>query len=176
MVFSSGNGSSDRKNGFFQSIAYPDILSIGGCFVSPDMELELSDISSGYKSEIFDGRYVPDLCGICGKMPKAQLILMPTHPGCIFDISNGKRDGTGQEDGWMVSSGTSAAAAYVTGLIALYLQIHPDTNRREIKKILQNLCIPITKGINYMGYPTADDWNNCSSGSGFLTGKHFNYE
>lgn len=173
MVYSSGNGSSDRKNAFFQSIAYPDVISVGGCFVNANMELELSDISSGYKSELFDARCVPDLCGICGKMPKAQLILMPTQPGCIFDVSNGKRDGTGQEDGWMVSSGTSAAAAYVTGLIALYLQLHPDIDRRNLKEVLKTQCNPINKGINYMGYPAETDWNNCSCGSGFLTAKNF---
>jgi len=173
MVYSAGNGSSDRKKAFFQSIAYPEVISIGGCFVDENMELELSDISSGFESDVFGGRCVPDLCGICGKMPKAQLILMPTHPACIFDEANGRRDGTKQDDGWMVSSGTSAAAAYVTGLIALYLQVHPETERKNLKETLQALCVPIKKGVNYMGYHAGGDWFNCSSGSGFLTAEKF---
>lgn len=174
VVFSSGNGSSDRKKAFFQSISYPEAITVGGCYVDENLDMELSDISSGYKSDIFVERYVPDLCGICGKLPKAQLILLPTQPACIFDVANGKRDGTKQDDGWMVSSGTSAAAAYVSGLIALYLQINPKIDRKQIKSILQSKCLPILKGKNYMGYDAVDEMPNSSSGKGFLTSIYFN--
>ena len=47
---------------------------------------------------------------------------MPIQPAALFDFENGKRDGTAQDDGWFVSSGTSAAAAYVSGIVANILE------------------------------------------------------
>ncbi len=171
VVFSAGNGSSDRRNSLFQSVAYPDVISVGGCLPCEDGSVEISDISSNYLSDIFPGRYAPDLCGICGKLPYAQVILMPIEPGSLFDVENGKRDGTGQDDGWFVSSGTSAAAAYVTGLTALLLQSGPVIKRATIKNVLKECCAGIEKGKSFMGYPaSAGVWNE-AAGFGFLNGE-----
>lgn len=169
MVFSSGNGSSDRRASLFQTICYPDVISVGGCFPNEDGTLEAADIASSYSSDIFPLRFAPDVCGICGKLPKAQLILFPTQPGCIFDRNNGKRDGTKVDDGWLVSSGTSAAAAYVSGLIALILQRQPYL-KEDIKNVLQNTAIDVLSGASFMGnQANAPGWNR-AVGFGFVSG------
>ncbi len=170
VVFSAGNGSRDRRGASLQTIAHPDVVSVGGCYPCPDGSLEVSDISSGYYSDIFAGRYAPDICGICGHLPYAQLILFPSEPGSIFDKYNGQRDGTKPEDGWFVSSGTSAAAAYVSGLVALMLREYPFINRKNIKKYLEKCCVDVHKGANFMGHkPETGGWNQ-AVGFGFLRG------
>lgn len=170
VVFSAGNGSKDRRSSSLQTVAHPDVISVGGCYPCPDGSLESSDISSSYYSEIFANRFAPDLCGICGHLPYAQLILFPSEPGSIFDKYNGLRDGTKQDDGWFVSSGTSAAAAYVSGLLALMLQKYPLRDKKNIKKILEKCCVDVLKGENFMGRKADRKGWNQAVGSGFLRG------
>ncbi|MCR4441042.1 MAG: S8 family serine peptidase [Peptococcaceae bacterium] len=176
VVFSSGNGSSDRRASFFQTVCHPDVLSVGGCFPREDGLLEVSDISSSYYSDLFAGRFAPDICGPCGRMPKAQLILFPTQPGSVFDRNNGTRDGTRTDDGWLVSSGTSAAAAYVSGLTALLLQMRPELRKKDLKHVLQSSALDVTAGASFMGHRAGSPGWNKAAGFGFLNaGSMSNY-
>lgn len=170
VVFSAGNGSKDRRGSNLQTIAHPDVISVGGCYPCPDGTLATSDISSSYYSDIFANRFAPDICGICGNLPYAQLILFPSEPGSIFDKYNGQRDGTKPDDGWFVSSGTSAAAAYVSGLVALMLQKYPFIDKKNIKKYLEKCCVDVLKGENFMGHKADTGGWNQAVGSGFLRG------
>lgn len=168
VVFSSGNGSSDRRSSLFQTICYPDVISVGGCFPDLNCQMEISDISSSYESDIYTNRQSPDVCGVCGKLPKAQLILFPTQPGCIFDRNNGKRDGTKTDDGWLVSSGTSAAAAYVSGIIALLKQRYPELSGINVKNILHNSANDVVNGTSFMGHKAKQTGWNKAAGYGFI--------
>lgn len=167
VIFSCGNGSTDRKKSFLQTIAYPEILSVGGCMVNEDGSIEVSDISSSYDSDIFPNRHAPDLCGICGKLPYAQVILMPIQPAALFDYENGKRDGTKQDDGWFVSSGTSAAAAYVSGLVANIIETNL-IDREEIVQVLKKACKTVNSGQNFMGEIPTGKKTDSATGGGFL--------
>ena len=166
VVFSAGNGASDRCKSIFQTIACPDILTIGGCMVENE-EIEVSDISSSYWSDIYDNRHVPDLCGICGKLPYAQVILMPIQPSALFDFENGKRDGTQQDDGWFVSSGTSAAAAYISGIIAIMKELE-IIETSQIISLLKASCKKVRSGKSFMGDYASEENNNLAVGYGFL--------
>lgn len=170
VIFSAGNGSDDRKDAMFQTIAYPGVISVGGCNPRPDGTLEVADISSSYESDLFKERHVPDVCGICGNLPYSQLVLMPTQPESLFDRENGKRDGTSRDDGWFVSCGTSGAAAYVTGLIACalpYFKIH----QTRLWDILVKSTQKVSSGKSYMGDIAANEPFNGAVGYGFLDGE-----
>lgn len=167
VVFSAGNGSCDRARSIFQTIAYPEVITVGGCLPHEDGSFEISDISSSYESNIFEGRRVPDLCGLCGKLPFAQIVLMPTQSASYFDKENSKRDGTLQNDGWFVSSGTSAAAAYVSGIISTAIR-KGIFKKENIMLEIFNCCKPVTKGKSFMGDLADSEFKNHASGYGFL--------
>lgn len=139
--------------------------------VHEDGKLEISDISSSYYSDIFVDRHVPDLCGICGKLPYAQIILMPIQPAALFDILNGKRDCTKQDDDWFVSSGTSAAAAYVSGILANLLRIE-SVKKEDLFDLAKKCCEPIKNGKNFMGESATEDDVDMATGYGFVSLKN----
>jgi len=170
VVFSAGNGSSDRRGALFQTVAHPEVVSVGGCTVDGSGALAVSDVSSSYASDLFPGRTCPDLCGICGDRPYAQLVLMPTEPGSLFDRENGRRDGTRPDDGWFVSSGTSAAAAHVSGLIACALAAGAERARPALMDVLRRGSVRVSAGRSFMGAPAVAEERNPAVGYGFLRG------
>lgn len=176
VVYSAGNGSTDRVSSILQTIAHPEIISVGGCYPREDGQIEAADLSSSYYSDIYTERYCPDICGICGMLPNGQLILFPSQPGSVFDRKNGKRDGTKMDDGWFVSSGTSAAAAYISGLIALAINRKPELDHRQIKQHIINCCNNVLLGKSFMGHKADSSGWNKAVGYGFLDGhKLYNY-
>ena len=168
VVFSSGNGSVDSPKAFFSSISHPDVISVGGCYVGADGTLTLSNVSSSFTSKLFPDRTCPDILGPCGMKPFGQWILMPCEPGSIYDHDNGERDGTRQDDGWFVSSGTSAAAAYVSGLIALALQVRPDLSLPRVRDLLYANATPVTNGESNMKTAATDISPDLATGHGFV--------
>ena len=110
VIFSAGNG----HWGFPGQ--HPDVISAGGVDIRPDGSLRASDYASGFASNIYSGRRVPDVSGLVGMRPKAMNILLPLQPGDSIDVGNsgGSHPSTGDEtasdDGWAAFSGTSAAA------------------------------------------------------------------
>ena len=107
MIFAAGNG----QLAFPASI--PDVLAVGGVTVHADGSLEASSYASSFRSSLYPGRKVPDICGIVGESNVVQgvqqgHIMLPVPPGCRLEGWN--MPGSIVPNGWGVFSGTSAAA------------------------------------------------------------------
>lgn len=134
----------------------PAVISVGGVFIRPDGGIEASDYaSSGNNNQNEPGRQVPDLCGIVGQIPYGRLIPLPTPPGSDADVkgSSEGQDGTAQDDGWVVESGTSAAAPMVAGVAALLMEADSSTvgDPVAIKARLEASCLEVTTGKSASG-------------------------
>lgn len=137
IVFSAGNG----------HVAFPgmmpDVISAGGAFVGEDGSLQASDYASGFNSDIYTNRMVPDFCGLVGMQPDANYIMLPVQAKSDMDKRN---DGTPKDDGWGVFSGTSAAAPQLAGVCALLLQKNPGLSPGDVKSVLRRTAVDVTKG------------------------------
>lgn len=152
VVFSAGNG----HWGFPGQ--HPDVISAGGVFMNPDESLRASDYASGFMSNIYAGRRVPDLSGLVGMRPKAAYIMLPLEPGDEIDtgLAGGTHpagDETAADDGWATFSGTSAAAPQLAGAAALIRQACPRLTPAEVRAILMSTARDVTDG-------------NCSANTG----------
>ena len=65
VIFAAGNG----HWGFPGQ--HPDVISAGGVYMEVDGSLQASDYSSGFMSNIYPNRRVPDLSGLVGMLPTA---------------------------------------------------------------------------------------------------------
>lgn len=154
VVFSAGNG----HWGF--PAQHPDCIAAGGVFMSADGALRASDYASGFVSNIYPGRRVPDCCGLVGMRPKAIYIMLPVEPGDEIDavawndpsgsgLQGGtypQGDETGRNDGWGCFSGTSAAAPQLAGLAALIRQACPRLSPAEVRDIMRRTARDVTAG------------------------------
>lgn len=154
VVFSAGNG----HWGFPSQ--HPDVIAAGGVYINSEGKLEASNYASGFSSNIYSGRTVPDICGLVGKKPRAAYIVLPVPPGSTLDAAFGipgiqhpDADETSSEDGWAAFSGTSAAAPQVAGICALMKQVNPQLSPQQAKEILQQTAIDVIAG-------------NCNSATG----------
>lgn len=160
VVFSAGNG----HWGFPGQ--HPDVISAGGVFMDATGALSASDYSSGFASNVYPGRRVPDLSGLVGMLPKAAYIMLPLQPGCQIDVSlaggahpNG--DETPNNDGWAAISGTSAAAPQLAGVAALIKQACGRLTPAEVRSIMVSTARDVTVGRchpnhNHLAGPGAD--------------------
>ncbi len=147
VIFSAGNG----HYGFPGQ--HPDVISAGGVYMEPSGELRASNYSSGFESEIYPGRKVPDVSGLVGQVPSAAYIMLPVEP---FDQIDGESHGgehpeldeTKQDDGWAAFSGTSAAAPQIAGVCALIKEACPALTPAQVKDILRRTARDVTKGSN----------------------------
>ena len=145
VVFSAGNG----HWGFPGQ--HPDVISAGGVFMRQDGTFEASNYASGFLSQIYRNRRVPDLCGLVGMRPKAIYIMLPVEPGCSIDVglaggTHPNGDETGPRDGWAAFSGTSAAAPQLAGAAALIKQACGRLGPKEIRDILMRTARDVTEG------------------------------
>jgi hypothetical protein len=145
VVFSAGNGHA----GFPGQL--PDVISAGGVFMDVDESLQASNYASGFMSNIFVNRRVPDLCGLVGLQPKAIYIMLPLESGDQIDVGNAggthpNRDETASSDGWAAFSGTSAAAPQLAGVAALMKQACPTLSPMQVRNILMNTARDVTTG------------------------------
>ena len=145
VIFSAGNGH------FGFPGQHPDVISAGGVFMNPNETLRASDYSSGFNSNIYPQRRVPDLCGLVGMRPKAIYIMLPLEPGDDIDTGNAggthpNGDETTTTDGWAAFSGTSAAAPQLAGVAALLKQACPGLKPAAIKDILRKTARDVTTG------------------------------
>lgn len=136
VIFSAGNG----HWGF--PAQHPDCIAAGGVFMDSDGSLRASNYSSGFMSNYYAGRRVPDVCGLVGELPRGIYIMLPIQPGCSIDTSLGggtfpNRDQTGTNDGWGCFSGTSAAAPQLAGLAALIKQACPMLTPSDVRDIMR---------------------------------------
>jgi hypothetical protein len=146
VVFSAGNGSWGFPG------QHPDVISAGGSFMNPDGTFTASNYASGFSSNIYPGRVVPDVCGLVGMLPRAAYIMLPLQPGDQIDVDlatsgawpNG--DNTARNDGWAAISGTSAAAPQLAGVCALVKQACMRLTPAEVRDILRNTARDVTTG------------------------------
>ncbi len=151
VVFSAGNGH------FGFPGQHPDVLSAGGVFMDQDGALTASDYASGFASNIYPGRNVPDVSGLVGMRPRAAYIMLPVEPNDDIDrdLGNGMShpdgDETPPDDGWAAISGTSAAAPQLAGAAALVKQACPRLTPAEVRSVLQSSARDVTTGTNNNG-------------------------
>lgn len=145
VIFSAGNGH------FGFPGQHPDVISAGGVFMNVDETLTASNYASGFMSNIYPGRRVPDLCGLVGMQPKAIYIMLPLQESDQIDnqlagstFPDG--DETATNDGWAAFSGTSAAAPQLAGAAALIKQACPRLDPASIKDILRKTARDVTTG------------------------------
>lgn len=145
VIFSAGNG----HWGFPGQ--HPDVISAGGVFMDIDGAMQASNYSSGFASNIYPGRNVPDVSGLVGMTPKAAYIMLPVQPNDTIDVGmaggihpNG--DETTNKDGWAAISGTSAAAPQIAGVCALLKQKKKTLTPAQIKKILKDTARDVKVG------------------------------
>ena len=163
VVFSAGNGPSFGFPG-----QHPDVISAGGVFLHADGTMEASDYTTGFASQVYPGRNVPDLSGLVGMMPIAAYIMLPLQAGDAIDVGNSggthpNKDETARDDGWAAFSGTSAAAPQIAGVCALIKQACPRLTPAEVKNVLNSSARDVTQGTNAMG-------NNAAAGYDLATG------
>jgi subtilisin family serine protease len=145
VIFSAGNGHA----GF--PAQHPDVIAAGGAFMDQDETLQASDYSSGFSSNIYSNRAVPDVCGLVGMRPKAIYIMLPLEPEDAIDVSNAPGthpdgDETATDDGWAAFSGTSAAAPQIAGVAALLKQACPGLGPTAVKDILIRTARDVSAG------------------------------
>ena len=145
VIFSAGNGH------FGFPGQHPDVISAGGVFMNPDESLRASDYASGFMSNVYPNRRVPDLCGLVGMLPRAIYIMLPLEPGDQIDAGNAggthpNGDETTTTDGWAAFSGTSAAAPQLAGAAALIKQACPSLTPADVKDILRKTARDVTTG------------------------------
>lgn len=117
-----------KSSGIFAFPAqHPETIAAGGAGITDKGELQAASYASGFRSNVYAGRNVPDVAGLCGDLPAGVLLMSPVPPGCIIDKMASANpypagDGTKPDDGWACFSGTSLAAAHVSACAALALQ------------------------------------------------------
>lgn len=151
VVFSAGNGPSFGFPG-----QHPDVISVGGVFMHQDGALEASNYATGFVSNIYPDRRVPDVSGLVGMMPRAAYLMLPIPAGCIIDTgsaggSHPTGDETAGDDGWAAFSGTSASAPQIAGACALMKQACRRLAPAELRSILMSTARDVTSGTNAMG-------------------------
>jgi subtilisin family serine protease len=146
VIFAGGNGHA----GFPGQL--PDVISAGGAYVDEDGSLMASNYASGFQSNVYPGRTVPDLCGLVGMRPKAIYITLPVEPGDEIDRGNSGSvfpdgDMTDPDDGWAAFSGTSAACPQLAGVAALLKQVVPTVTPVQVKAALTASAREVTAGM-----------------------------
>jgi serine protease AprX len=147
VIFSAGNG----HLAFPASI--PDVIAVGGVTVQADGSLKASSYASSFRSQLYPGRQVPDVCGIVGESsastPLKGHIMLPVPNGSELEGENMPRNQSGK--GWGIFSGTSAAAPQLAGIVALLLQVNPDLTPLQIKSLLSDTATDVTTGKTALG-------------------------
>src|SRR5262249_49202018 len=145
VIFAAGNGHAGFPG------QHPDVISAGGVYVAQDGSMQASNYSSGFQSQVYPGRSVPDVCGLVGMRPKAIYIMLPVEPGDQIDQGNvgtfDDGDETATDDGWAAFSGTSAAAPQLAGIAALLKQVVPSATPGLVKAALMTTARAVTAGM-----------------------------
>jgi serine protease AprX len=156
VLFAAGNGQLAWPG------SMPEVLSIGGVYADDQGQLEASNYASGYTSNLYPGRRVPDVSGLCGQRPKGIYILMPSAPGSSLDRAQAgpsfpDQDETAPDDGWLGASGTSSATPQVAGLVALLVEQGRAKGTvlttDAVRNLLQQTAVIVEKGNNAQGFP-----------------------
>jgi hypothetical protein len=164
VFFAAGNGEAHWP------ASMPEVIAVGGVSIDAKAQLSASSFASGFASNLYPPRVVPDLSGLVGSAPQGVLIVLPTEPGSEMDRQLGGStfpdgDGTSTSDGWVVASGTSSATPQLAGIAALMIEKNPALKPADVKRILTNTATPVTTGTNALGI-TATAHPNVAVGYG----------
>ena len=100
IIFSAGNG----HRAFPASL--PNVLAIGGVTVEPDGLLKASSYASSFRSQLYPGRRVPDVCVVVGEYsasaPMKGYIMLPVPNGSELEGEN--MPSTQRNKGWGIFS------------------------------------------------------------------------
>ena len=182
VVYSAGNGHTDDPGDVWNAkvVSHPSLISVGGAYPISGTGFRASNYASSFDSFVYTNpqRHCPDVVGLCGELPKACLIMLPTEPSDDMDndisgsgaFPNG--DNTATNDGWVVCSGTSAAAPQTAGVVALLLQNQPGLTPMAVKNILENSACDVSTGSsNSSGPDTAGAGWDPATGFGLIDGQ-----
>jgi len=163
IIFSAGN------NGTYGFPAQSNfVIAAGGVYIDNRGTLWASSYASGYESEIYENRIVPDVCGLCGtRATYGRYIMMPVPHGSQIDVRCSSRDETGPGDGWACFSGTSAAAPQLAGVAALMLEAFPELHPNHTRYIMRATARDVKTGNSANGNKAAEG-NDLATGSGLV--------
>jgi subtilisin family serine protease len=146
VIFSAGNGH------FGVEPQVPGVIAAGGTFLAPDATLRASNYASGFESPWFGGVVVPTVCGLVGLLPRAQYLMLPVPANCQLDVEESQNtsaevgDGTTDDDGWALFSGTSAAAPQLAGVAALLLAAKPGLTPAQVAEAMVKTATDVVVG------------------------------
>ena len=146
VVFAAGNGQLAFPG------CMPQVISAGGVTVVDDGSLQASSYASSFRSQIYPGRNVPDLCGIVGSSgatPQHHHIMLPVPPNAAFEGANFAS--VSKKTGWGIFSGTSAACPQIAGAVALLKQIRKNLTAEQARTALTKTATDITTGTTQTG-------------------------
>ena len=86
--------------------------------------------------------------------------MLPVQTGSTFDLY----DTGSTTHGWGILSGTSATCPQVAGVIALMLEKNPTLSYAQIKQILIQSAIDVTRGQSAMGELAGPGWDPATGG------------
>ncbi len=163
VVFAAGNGHRAFPG------CMPQVISAGGVTVLEDSALEASSYASSFKSKIYPGRNVPDLCGVVGasgQAPQKNHIMLPVPPTSSLDGLNFPSART--KTGWGIFSGTSAACPQLAGAIALFKEIRKNVDAEQARTALTKTATDVIAGKSAMG-DKASAGPDLATGSGLAS-------
>lgn len=156
---------------------HPDVIAAGGAFMYPDERITATQFASGFVSNIYPGRVVPDVCGLVGLPSVAEpslgglYLMLPVEPGCALDrmlaTDAPMTDLTKPDDGWAVFSGTSAAAPQIAGICALMKQAYPQLSPVQAKDILKRTARDVVTGASASMMPSMGGGSYPQGGVGY---------
>ncbi|MBK1666086.1 peptidase S8 [Rhodospirillum rubrum] len=167
VVFAGGNG------GLLYPSQRPEVLAIGGVFQGENGARQAASYASGYISTLIPGRWLPDFCALVGMAPMGVYLAMPTQPGGQLDRAFAQQpypegDDTPPTDGWVVISGTSAASAQVSGLLALLRAHAPTLSQERARALLAKTARAVHHGASAQGNPAGPGQPNVATGYGLV--------
>ena len=165
VAFSAGNG----QRAF--PACMPSVLAVGGVSVERDGSLKASNYASSFRSKLYPGRRVPDVCGVVGEssaIPMPGHIMLPVPDGSAFEGAN--MDPTISPDGWGIFSGTSASSPQVAGIAAMLLSASRNGRSyapAELRDVLERTATDVDTGTTWNG-DTAVAGPDDATGRGFV--------